>query len=336
MIRRAATFGAGGVPIYRQSHRCRELVDMAAHRDRRDGSLFAAGLLALQTILRLLLRGNSDRRRDPAGLVRVSHRARRRDPRSPSLSSESELLFLACFAFINILPASNLLFLIGTIRADRLLYLPSLGLLGCAVLAICAATRNPGIPAAVLCLIAAGFALRTWMRNQDWQSEFAIATADVQTSPNSFKLHQLLASSLFDSDRIHANMDRVIDEQEKALKILEGLTPRFLPPNVFRTAGYYYLLEARKNGQKKDDPLYQKATTALLQSIAIGRIPDRQAFYCRSRIRNPAIRQKPWNRSKRPGTWIPSTRKSFVSFQPCFSIWACEQNRRYLRQSKIR
>jgi len=63
--------------------------------------------------------------------------------------------FLACFAFINILPASNLLFLIGTIRADRLLYLPSLGLLGCAVLAICAATRNPGIPAAVLCLIAA-------------------------------------------------------------------------------------------------------------------------------------------------------------------------------------
>ena len=53
--------------------------------------------------------------------------------------------FLACFAFINFLPASNLLFPIGTIMADRLLYLPSLGTLGCAVLSIYAATRNPRI-----------------------------------------------------------------------------------------------------------------------------------------------------------------------------------------------
>jgi len=37
--------------------------------------------------------------------------------------------FLACFAFLNFVPASNLLFPIGTIMADRLLYLPSLGLL---------------------------------------------------------------------------------------------------------------------------------------------------------------------------------------------------------------
>jgi tetratricopeptide (TPR) repeat protein len=186
--------------------------------------------------------------------------------------------FLACFAFINFLPASNLLFPIGTIMADRLLYLPSLGLLGCAVLAIYAATRNPRIPAAVLCLMAAGFAVRTWTRNQDWQSEFAIATADVRTSPNSFKLHRLLASSLFDSDRTHANLDRVIEEQEKSLKLLDGLPPRFLPPDVFRTAGYYYLVKARQNGQKKDDPLYKKAIAALSQSAATGRAADRQSL----------------------------------------------------------
>ena len=186
--------------------------------------------------------------------------------------------FLACFGLVNFLPVSNLLFPIGTIMADRLLYLPSLGMLGCAVLAIYAATRNPRIPAAVLCVIGAGFAVRTWTRNQDWRSEFAIATADVHTSPNSFKLHRLLASSLFDSDRTHANIDRVIEEQEKALKVLAGLAPQLVPPDVFRTAGYYYLVKARQNGQKKDDPLYKKATASLEKSIAISRIPDGQAL----------------------------------------------------------
>jgi hypothetical protein len=186
--------------------------------------------------------------------------------------------FLACFAFINFLPASNLLFPIGTIMADRLLYLPSLGLLACAVQAIYAGTRNSRIAAAVLCVIAAGFGVRTWMRNQDWNSEFAIATADVRTCPNSFKLHRLLASSLFDSDRAHANMDRVIDEQERALKVLEGLAPQLVPPDLFRTAGYYCLVKARQTGQQKDDPLYTKATAALLQSVAISRTPDRLAL----------------------------------------------------------
>jgi tetratricopeptide (TPR) repeat protein len=186
--------------------------------------------------------------------------------------------FFACFAFINFLPASNLLFPIGTIMADRLLYLPSLGLLACAVFAGYAVAPNPKILAAVLCVIVTGFAVRTWMRNQEWQSELAIAAADVQTSPNSFKLHRLLASSLFDSDRTHVNIDRVIDEQEKALQVLERLAPQLAPPDVYRTAGYYYLVKARQNGQRKDDPLYKKATAALLQSVAIGRAADRQAL----------------------------------------------------------
>ena len=43
--------------------------------------------------------------------------------------------FLAGFALIVFLPTSNLLFPIGTIRADRFLYLPAAGLLGCVVMA---------------------------------------------------------------------------------------------------------------------------------------------------------------------------------------------------------
>jgi hypothetical protein len=87
--------------------------------------------------------------------------------------------FLACFGFINFVPASNLFFPIGTIMADRLLYLPSLGLLACLVLAIYAGAQGPKmaiVPPLILCLITSGFEVRTWIRNQDWQSDLTIAS----------------------------------------------------------------------------------------------------------------------------------------------------------------
>jgi len=100
------------------------------------------------------------------------------------------VFFLACFAFLNFLPASNLFFPIGTIMADRLLYLPSLGLLSCLVLAIDAVAAKPKfamLAPIALGVIVAGFAARTWVRNQDWQSELALATHDVRVSPRSYK-----------------------------------------------------------------------------------------------------------------------------------------------------
>src|SRR5207249_9085539 len=39
--------------------------------------------------------------------------------------------FFACFAFVTFVPVSNLLFPVGTIMAERFLYLPSVGLIGC-------------------------------------------------------------------------------------------------------------------------------------------------------------------------------------------------------------
>ena len=134
--------------------------------------------------------------------------------------------FLACFSFVNFVPASNLFFPIGTIMADRLLYLPSLGLLGCLVLAIYACAQTPKmkiVPPVVLGLITAGFAVRTWLRNADWKTDLTIATADVRVSPNSFKLHRLLASSLFESDPAHSNIDQVLAEQEKSVALLDSL-----------------------------------------------------------------------------------------------------------------
>jgi protein O-mannosyl-transferase len=183
--------------------------------------------------------------------------------------------FLAGFAFLNFLPASNLAFPIGTIMADRLLYLPSLGLAACIVLAIYGIARTPGmamVPPVALGLIAAGFATRTWLRNADWQTELTLATSDVRVSPNSFKLHRLLAASLFDSDRTHANIDRVIEEQEKSLAILDSVPPAQSGPEPYRRAGYYYFLKGdreKERNAEQSKSTYQRALQLLLRSVSI-------------------------------------------------------------------
>jgi tetratricopeptide (TPR) repeat protein len=182
--------------------------------------------------------------------------------------------FLACFAFLNFLPGSNFLFPIGTIMAERLLYLPALGLAGCLVLAIYSIenTRMAVIAPAVLCLIVAAFGVRTWMRNLDWQSDLAMATASLRVSPNSFKLHRLLAESLFASDPTHANIDAVIAEQTRSLALLETAPAVLRPPDVYQQAGYYYVIKAdqlRGFGRIRTDAPNQSAVQALLECIEI-------------------------------------------------------------------
>ena len=187
--------------------------------------------------------------------------------------------FLACFAFLNFVPASNIFFAIGTIMADRLLYLPSLGLLACLVLGIYGIARAPRmaiVPPIVLVLITAGFALRTWIRNSDWQSDLMLATSDVRVSPNSFKLHRLLAASLFDADPSHSNIDQVIDEQEKSVVLLDTLPPALSRPEAYRLAGYYHLVKGDQLHQRGlaegATASYQKALEKLLRCLSIDQV----------------------------------------------------------------
>jgi protein O-mannosyl-transferase len=193
--------------------------------------------------------------------------------------------FMACFAFLNFVPASNLFFPIGTIMADRLLYLPSLGLLACLVLAVYAVAEKPKfarvapvmvapamIAPVVLGLIVSGFAVRTWARNQDWQSELALAVHDLRVSPRSYKLHQLLAASLFESDSQHSNIGQVIEEQEKSLAVLDTLPPALSRPESYRQAGYYHLLKGdleHERDRPQSAAQYRSALQALERCVAI-------------------------------------------------------------------
>ena len=181
------------------------------------------------------------------------------------------VFFLACFTFLTFLPASNLLFPIGTIMAERLLYLPLVGLLGCLVLAISAAGK--GLAPVAFCLIVAGFAARTWARNLDWKDDLALVRASLRASPGSFKLHKVYASSLYASDPSHSNFDRVTAEAEKALSILGSLPDALNEPDTWRWAGGFFLakgdLQARQG--KPGRPAYERARDVLLRCIAIDR-----------------------------------------------------------------
>jgi tetratricopeptide (TPR) repeat protein len=137
--------------------------------------------------------------------------------------------FLAGFAFLNLLPASNLLFPIGTIMAERLLYLPLAGLVAAAVLAI--DTRSRAFPIGVA-VIATGFAVRTWMRNSDWTDDKTMAMATVQTSPGSFKVHQLLAATLLSEREI----DRAVAEADRSVAILAPLPDALNSPRTWNLA----------------------------------------------------------------------------------------------------
>jgi hypothetical protein len=141
------------------------------------------------------------------------------------------LAFLLAFFLVALLPTANLLFLIGTTKAERLLYLPSLAFAGLVALGVTAATRRLAAPpladrvaAAVLVgLIAAG-ALRTVARNHDWQDELRLAESGVAASPRSLKTHLWLAQAL--ATRYGAGdpaqLDRMIAHGEQALAIMDA------------------------------------------------------------------------------------------------------------------
>src|SRR5258708_3761878 len=93
-----------------------------------------------------------------------------------------------------------------------------------------------------------------------------MATVSVQTTPNSFKVHRLLAASLFQSDP--GNMDRVIAEANQSLAILESLPDELDVPNPWNEAASYYLAMGDSLHSASAEA-YQQAVRAALRSISI-------------------------------------------------------------------
>jgi tetratricopeptide (TPR) repeat protein len=148
------------------------------------------------------------------------------------------LFWAAGFFGITLLPTSNLIFLIGAATALRFLYLPSVA----AAIAIAAlAYRLKSDRAAAIILTAAILlaGARTFARNPAWDSDLALASTDVFTVPNSYRVHHLLAESLYLKDPKN-NLQPALREEEAAWAILQTLPPISLDLNVINSLGRYY------------------------------------------------------------------------------------------------
>jgi tetratricopeptide (TPR) repeat protein len=183
--------------------------------------------------------------------------------------------FFASFATITFLPMSNLLLPIGTIMAERFLYVPMIGLLACLVIAIYAGGRRlhrERFVPVLLCLIAAAFLVRTWVRNADWQDERTMAEVSVRTSPNSFKVHRLLSSILYADGAEGSDLSGAIREAEKAIAILDPLPDSRNDLKIYRKAGGLYLIKGdllHEHNSSEGAHEYQRALELLKRAVAI-------------------------------------------------------------------
>lgn len=143
---------------------------------------------------------------------------------------------LGLFA-IAISPVSNLLILIGTIMAERLMYLPGVGLLlaagwACERVVMRAGGRGvtPRVAVAVALLVAVGLTLRTIDRNRDWSSGTRLFAAAVEVNPSSARAHKMLARQLFIETKLdpvdtHEQMVRVLHHADTAWQIAQAGPP---------------------------------------------------------------------------------------------------------------
>lgn len=181
--------------------------------------------------------------------------------------------FFAGFALLNFLPASNLLFPIGTIMAERLLYLPLAGLVAAVIVAIDPVAGRLRVSGAAFAIcwgvVAAGFAARTWMRNLDWTDDKTMALASVQTSPHSFKIHQLLAATLLETDPSHRETDRATDEADRSIAILAPVPDDLDLPGPWNLAAVCHRAKGDTLPLDEARAQYEETVRLALRSIAI-------------------------------------------------------------------
>lgn len=119
--------------------------------------------------------------------------------------SGSSLGFVLVFPWVAFSITSNLLFPIGTVRGERLAYLPSVG--WCwwmAGLLVWAANYvRPAIVAVLVAGLVGVYGARTYWRNFDWFDQGTLFSRTVRDAPYSAKAQKNHAVSLRDAGRLH-------------------------------------------------------------------------------------------------------------------------------------
>jgi protein O-mannosyl-transferase len=132
------------------------------------------------------------------------------------------------------LMTSNLFVAINTVRADRLLYLPLLGLGVAAAAVVARISERPSrsnLAPAILVLAVLGFGARSVMRCRDWKSDSTLFASAVRSAPRSVKARANLALCYLSA--------RTPESGRQALAVLEPVEKEA------RTFGPYWLAKAK-------------------------------------------------------------------------------------------
>ena len=175
-------------------------------------------------------------------------------------------------------PTSNLIVRIGSIMAERFVYLPMAAFVGCVVLAVEALAHRlsnrqaPWVAALILGAIVAGYGARTFARNLDWRNDVTLWTAAVRDCPDSFRSHKTLAFSLYKQSE-DANIDRCIDEAAKAVAILDDVPIDQSAALPYLDYGMYCGIKgdlvSAAQGEAKARPWYERSVKILERAEAI-------------------------------------------------------------------
>jgi tetratricopeptide (TPR) repeat protein len=188
--------------------------------------------------------------------------------------------FFMGFAFIVFVPTSNLLFNIGTIMAERFLYLPAIGFTVCVALLIHKLAARAGIQGVALiamALIIGAWGIRTFVRNKDWRDDSSLAIASVKTSPESYKTHMALALCYYNKGP-NQNIDAAIAESEKSLAILKDVPDdeNVIWPYLNASLDYRMKGDISLKAGNTDSPEskrdYEKALEILLYAVRIDKV----------------------------------------------------------------
>jgi tetratricopeptide (TPR) repeat protein len=188
--------------------------------------------------------------------------------------------FFGAFFFLALLPTSNLVLVIGSIMAERFLYLPSIGFAGClaaGILALCQRlaaedARRVRLAGAVLGAIVIGFSLRSWVRNSDWTDGERFWRSALETCPNSFKTHLAPIYLWSQQGFTLQNIDSAIGEGEQAVAIVSGLPVERNTSIPLATLGTLYRIKGDVLVYKRPEEVpnwYQKSLETLTLALPL-------------------------------------------------------------------
>jgi tetratricopeptide (TPR) repeat protein len=203
------------------------------------------------------------------------------------------VFFFVMFFFGTFLPTSNLMRIIGSIMAERFMYMPSIGFAGCVMITAYAICRRfiprldvsawaqkiwlQVVARSALSLIVIAYGARAFVRNFDWQDDERLWSQAVLVCPASFKTHKSLAFALYEKDPSPENkeLDRIIEEGEKALAVTDKTQI------VLLHLGAYYRMKGDALAQRAPDgsriptalsmPWYQKSADVLVRAVPLDR-----------------------------------------------------------------